>query len=252
VLYYGSMKKLILTLTVSSFSFLSFNSAKAYQDLNVTLHGVTYNLISPTNNWWLPSAAAELADLNTPGYDLNSLAGWAQVRGGTIPENAPLPTIGNSGTFMQIGGVISTSESNTNAFVAQIYATNGNRYSLRYVRTNEVSGILDGLVLVAAKQRVNGVVTDMLTNGTSMVFPSTLNMRDHIANENVKNFLEWGLSDIETFGIPANLFSSAPTYYSAPTTPIAPTGASGGAFVGQAKDLNIGLTFTNGQWNPAQ
>jgi hypothetical protein len=150
--------------------------------------------------------------------------------------------LGTSGTYLQIAG------SGAEAFTAIVYATNGDRYALRYNRADPSSALLDGLSLASLRLRPNGSSTwqDIATNGPGMVFPSTLNVREHIANENVKNFFEYGLSTGYT---PVNVFSSAPTYYSAP---IAPTGASGGAFVEQAQELNIGLTFTNGQWNPAQ
>jgi hypothetical protein len=245
VLYYGSMKKLILTLTVSSFSFLPFNSAKAYQDLNVTLDGVSYNLISPTNNWWVPGGETELADLNTPGFNLaEDLAGNAgQVRGGTRGENQPVPALGTSGTYLQIAG------SGAEAFTAIVYATNGDRYALRYNRADPSSALLDGLSLASLRKRPNGSTStwqDIATNGPGMVFPSTLNVREHIANENVKNFFEYGLSTGYTS---VNVFSSAPTYYSDPSEV---GGPSGGAFVEQAEELNIGLTFQDGQWAPAQ
>jgi hypothetical protein len=133
-------------------------------------------------------------------------------------------------------------------FVVEVWAANGDRYGLLYTRPNPMSKLLDGLTLSSIVKCPNGSDTwdEVATNAPGIVVPSTLNMRDHIANENVKNFFEWGLGSTSA---PANVFSSPPIYYSAPTTP---AGASGGAFVEQAKDLNIGLTFTNGQWNPAQ
>jgi len=74
----------------------------------------------------------------------------------------------------------------------------------------------------------------LATNGSTVNVPQTLNIRDHVANENVKNFLEYGLSDGFS---PLNIFSSAPTYYSDPSEV---GGPSGGAFVEQAEELNIG------------
>jgi hypothetical protein len=239
------MKKLIFTLTVLSFSFLSFNSAKAYQDLNVTLDGVSYNLISPTNNWWTPGNEVQIAQLNGPGFNLGSIGGWSRIRGGTLPENAPIPTVGNSATSLSFNG---PNSGDTNAFIAIVYATNGDRFALRYNRPDPSSTSLDGLTLTSLRKRPYGSTTwsNVATNAPGMAFPATLNMRDHIANENVKNFFEYGLSDGP---YPVSVFSSAPTYYSAPT---APTGASGGTFVEQARELNTGLFFQDGQWTPAQ
>lgn len=137
-----------------------------------------------------------------------------------------------------------------NAFIATIYATNGDRYQLRYNRSSDATGTLDGLNLVQARKRVGGVWSNISTNGSTLIFPSTLNFSDHIANQNVKDFFEYGLG-IE--GQRASLFSSAPTYYTPPAPPSPEDGgASGGVISEQAQQLNIGLSFRNGQWVPEE
>ncbi len=236
------MKKSLTLLTLSLTSLLPLNNANAYQDLNVTLDGVTYNLISHTNNWWLPGGETEVGDLATPGYDPSSLTESPEIRGGSLPEGF---TAGTPGTSLNIYPS-SMSTPSGNAFIATIYATNGDRYQLRYNRSSDATGTLDGLNLVQARKRVGGVWSNISTNGSTLIFPSTLNFRDHIADANVKNFFEYALG-VEFQ--PANLFSSAPTYY---TPPAPPSPIASGGVTEQAQQLNTGLSFQNGQWVPEE